>query len=158
MGVEVWSLLFFGVDGKYPQMSIPVQIYAECLPPPGLKAQLLLNTIIIPDDFLSINQIDLKNKMTRIGSLNAAVWTVLIWIALYKLANHMKAIHLFVCFSKNVRKSSRNDRQLSGQNYKKNWSLQVINNQITGIAHAAPGFKRIWSVGNCQTSVSIPIS
>ena len=29
-GVEIWSLLIFWVDGKYPQMGISVQIYAEC--------------------------------------------------------------------------------------------------------------------------------
>ena len=32
LGLKFWSLLFFWVDGKYPQMSIPVQIYAECPP------------------------------------------------------------------------------------------------------------------------------
>ena len=35
-----WNLkpvIFWGVDRKYPQMSIPVQIYAECPPPPGIS-------------------------------------------------------------------------------------------------------------------------
>ena len=36
-GGEIWSLLFLWVDGKYPQMSISVQIYTECPPPPWGK-------------------------------------------------------------------------------------------------------------------------
>ena len=34
LGLKSEACYFWGEDGKYPQLSIAVQIYAECLPLP----------------------------------------------------------------------------------------------------------------------------
>ena len=44
-GFEIWSPLFFWVDGKYPRRSIPVQMYADDSLPLGKPAAVVMNLV-----------------------------------------------------------------------------------------------------------------
>ena len=63
-GFEIWSLLFFWIDGKYPEMSIPVQIYAECPPPRDFEIKTYISSTgpnKYYDKILSKSQVNLHH-------------------------------------------------------------------------------------------------